>query len=402
MHARILTVLVALGAHSAPVDAKVIREDSLFENVVSALSQRYFDETVRENLLPEIAARYRPQAAEARSLLEQRRVTTALLSNIPATHMGLLSKSSFERLTGELRGDLRWTFGFELVEIDGKHYAHNVLEGGPAERAGLRRGDRVVLIDGESPQRSQRVDWRTDDAYLADPPTHGLMCAKEERIELRVEPAWGALEEIAIEARKYSPLEAAKASARVIERDGTRIGHIHFWMIHMTGVDTLLKSKLEGEFADCDAVVVDLRGRGGNGMVIQRLVNILAGKESGWGKPVVALINNYSRSAKEVIAYELRRQRIATLVGERTAGAVIPATFQDVGFDTYLMFPTFKLNPYTDALEGVGVEPHIVVQDAGPYSHGADPVFDAGVAEASRRARAAGEDAAVGARVAAP
>jgi len=378
--------LAALGVPAAP--AVPVREASLYENVVRTLSQRYFDEAVREKLLPAVAERYRARAAAAETLRAQREVTTEMLSNVPATHMGLLSRSSFERMVGELRGELQWTFGFELVEHDGKYFAHSVLEGGPAERAGLRRGDRVVLLDGALPAESARLDWRTDDAYLADPPTYGLICDRDDRLELLIEPGWGEFAELSVPAEKYSPMEAARASVRVVEHDGLRIGHIHFWMIHMVGVDALLLDTLEGPLAECDAVVIDLRGRGGNGAIIQRFVDILAGRQSEWNKPVVGLINGYARSAKEVISYELRHQNVATLVGERTAGAVIPAAFADVGFDTYLMFPSTKLNRYTDLLEGVGVEPHVVVQDAGPYSHGADPVYDAGVEQAARLAGA--------------
>lgn len=47
-----------------------------------------------------------------------------------------------------------------------------------------------------------------------------------------------------------------------------------------------------------------------------------------------------------------------------------------------LMFPTFRMPKYTDAIEGIGVEPDVLVQDAGPYSMGADPLLAAGLESA--------------------
>ncbi len=91
---------------------------------------------------------------------------------------------------------------------------------------------------------------------------------------------------------------------------------------------------------------------------------------------------NIRARAKEVIAYEMKARNIALVVGEGTAGAVIPASFTDVGFDTMLMYPTFRMGKYTDAIEGIGVEPDVLVKDAGPYSHGADPLLEAAIEQA--------------------
>lgn len=358
----------------------------IFDNVVRVLEERYFDEQFRTQRLPALVERYRERANKAESLREQREVTHALLSHLPATHLGLISRVSYERLIGELKNELRATFGFELIEYDGKHYAHNVLEGGPAQEAGLHRGDRILTIDDELVDESKRLDWRSDDACLPDPAVRALLCKNGDAVHLEIARGWSEFLEIEIEARPYSMYEAAKNSARIIEHEGKRIGYVHFWMIHIRGVGSLLKDKLEGDFADCDALVLDLRGRGGSGGAVQFLIRVLDGSESTWRKPVVAIIDRHSRSAKEVIAHELRTRNIARLVGQTTAGAVIPASFEDVGPETVLMFPSFRLGRYTDELEGVGVRPDVVVEDARPGSGEGDPLLVAGVREAARLA----------------
>lgn len=95
-----------------------------------------------------------------------------------------------------------------------------------------------------------------------------------------------------------------------------------------------------------------------------------------------------NQEARKTLAYELKSKGIARLVGEPTAGAAIPASFADVGHDTVLMFPTFRLPKYTDLLELKPVEPDVAVARAGPLSGGDDPILTAGLAEVLRLAKA--------------
>lgn len=361
-------------------------EESLFENVASVLAERYFDEEFRENELPKLIERYRERAAKAKDFDAECDVVQGFLSNIPSTHTALIKSDVLDGMHKSLRGTSVPMFGFELIEYDGKQYAFNVLEKGPADVAGLRRGDRIVLIDGVMANESPRLGWRTDDAFLPDPPVRSVRGAENDTMKLKIERTPGKYTDIEIPCKPYSAWEAAKASVRVVEHNGKRIGVIHFWLIHMSGPDALLQEVLEGELASCDALVLDLRGRGGNGFMISRMLDVLDGTTSSWTKPVVALINRHSRSAKEVIAFEFRKLALGSLVGERTAGAVIPASITDVGFGMSLMFPSFTMGDHTDLLEFKGVAPDVVVSEVGPYSAGADPIFDAGVIEAARLA----------------
>ncbi len=325
-------------------------KESLFDNVATVLSERFYDEAFRENELPQLVRTYGARAARATSFEAECDVVQEFLSNIPATHTALIEEKSFDALHHDLFGTAEPSFGFELIEYDGKQYAFNVLEAGPADAAGLRRGDRIVTIDGVLANDSPRLGWRTDDAFLPDPPVRPVLGAEGDVAKLRIERRPGSYQNIEIAIKPYSAWEAAKASVRVIEKDGKRVGLIHFWLIHMTGPDELLRKSLEGELASCDALVLDLRGRGGNGFMVSRMLDVLDGTTSSWHKPVVGLINQHSRSAKEVIAFEFRKRALGSLVGERTAGAVIPASISDVGFGMKLMFPSFTLPEHTDYL----------------------------------------------------
>jgi carboxyl-terminal processing protease len=86
------------------------------------------------------------------------------------------------------------------------------------------------------------------------------------------------------------------------------------------------------------------------------------------------LVNEGSRSAKEILAFGFQQYRIGPVVGAKTAGAVVagsPFLMQD-GSLLYLAVA----NVFVDGehrLEGAGVTPDIVVPFTLEYAQGADP-----------------------------
>jgi carboxyl-terminal processing protease len=360
---------------------------TLFENVVAILESKYYDKSFRTEVLPKLVSRYSEDAKKARTLERERQVVEQLLSQIPSSHLGLLSKSSHRDIIFDLFGRAYPTFGFQLLQVDRKFYAYEVLEGGPAVRAGVLPWDRVVSIDGISVEKSPRLDWRSDDAHIGDdrdPPVHYLIANRGDSIRVRIQRRRGKFQTLTVAADDYSAMDAAKASARTYEAGGHRLGYLHLWYVHVKDADQLLNEKLEGELSGCDAFIFDLRGRGGSAAMISRIIAILNEYRSTKHRPIIALVDRQSRSAKDVLAYELKRTGLARLVGEPTAGAVIPATFANVGHDSILMFPAFKLPHYTDLLESKPVQPDVFVRRAGPLSAGDDPILRAGIAEAVR------------------
>ncbi len=396
----LLSLCAPVASRTAPPRQQIavsVTKGTLFQNVVAVLEKKYYDKQFRTELLPKLVSQYAERASGATTLREQRDIVQEFLSHIPASHLGLLSARTHRRLMDDLMSKAYPTFGFQLMEIKGKFYTFFLLEGGPGERAGLLSWDRVVSIDGTPVDKSPRLDWRSDDAYIPDeldPPVHFVVAAQGDTINLKVERQRGKFLNVTVKAEDYSAFAAAKASAKVFKTGDRSFGYLHFWYVHMTGVPELLKEKLEGEFGSCDGVVIDLRGRGGNGLAISKIIEVLRADYSTKRRPLIALVDRQSRSAKDVLAYEMKKRGIARVVGERTAGAVIPASFADVGHETILMFPSFKLSVYTDLLELKPVEPDVPVERAGPLSAGNDPILKAGLAEALRLLKEPGKKAA--------
>ena len=278
--------------------------------------------------------------------------------------------------------------GMQLVGLEGRYFASMVLAGGPAARAGIRDWDEVVTIDSLAPSQSVHVDWRTDDAHLGDdrdPPEYGLRAAYGDTLRLQVVRVPGETVFVRVTPRPYSVLDAARASARIVTRGGVRIGYIHWWFMNSKGIERGFKEALRGPLDSSEALLLDLRGRGGSRTDIREVLTSLApGSHQRFVGPIVALIDRQTRSAKEILAYQLRAIGLARLVGEPTAGAVLGAGFADISDNDILMFPAVTIPTYTVAIEGHPVLPDVQTGWGGPYSGGRDPILEAGLDEAAR------------------
>ncbi len=357
---------------------------ALFEQVVAVLEDRETGAGVRRGELPALAARYRA-AARLSEPAEERAVVHAMLAELGVSHLALLSEHSYRAVMAELAGELQPTLGCGIAVTAGQAYVTAVLEGGPAERAGLTNGDRVLALDGVPVLESPRLDWRSDDAALPGPALHGVRVRAGDVVQWTVAARPGEVRLVPVAAARYSALRAAEESVAAIDLGDVRMGYVHLWYMHDRGLSALLRRALRGALARCDVLVLDLRGRGGSAAAVFAVLKILERD----GRPLLCLIDRGTRSAKEVLAYEVRRRGLGRLVGERTAGAVIPAYFTRVGDDAVLMYPGHALDEYTEALEGVGVRPDLIAPGRGPYSAGHDAILRAAVdlliAEAATR-----------------
>ena len=109
-------------------------------------------------------------------------------------------------------------------------------------------------------------------------------------------------------------------------------------------------------------------------------------RETQWRKPVALLVNGFTRSGKELLAFGFKRYGYGPVIGERTAGAVLAAKGYRIGENGFLYLAWFDIHIDGVRLEGVGVEPDIVVPFTLPYAKGADPQLERALDEAARLA----------------
>lgn len=271
--------------------------------------------------------------------------------------------------------------GILTMSLDGQWFVRGVLDGSPAERAGLRRGQRIHSVDGEPfhPIRS-----------FADRAGQTL------HMEVQSAPDPAPRKTISVTPVEIEPqafLHAAlRKSMRVIEHDGRRVAYAHLWSY--AGEDfhrTLVEHLQQVPMASADALVIDLReGWGGANPEYLNLFNRqipqmrAVGRDGTqvyldrqWRKPVALLVNEATRSGKELLAFGFRKHRIGPVVGNTTSGAVSAGALYPIGTDALLYLAVKGIEVDGEILEGVGVAPDIDVPYPLPYGAVSDPQLTA-------------------------
>ncbi len=254
------------------------------------------------------------------------------------------------------------SIGVATVEVDGGSYVSRVFAGSPAEAAGLKRGDRIVRRSGEELEILSRREGPARTLRI----TSRLISPKEE---------W---------------LEDQRTGTRVIERNGRRIGYAPLWSCAGTEHQELLEEALQGNLAGADALIIDFRGGwGGCNPGFVQLFDPAApdltridreGKKTtyspSWRKPLAILIDGGTRSGKEVVSRAIQRHKRGTIVGERSAGAVVAGQITPLSDGSLLFLAVHDIVVDGERLEGVGVKPDVEVPAELPYAEGRDPQLE--------------------------
>ncbi len=335
-----------------------------------------------------LCRRYRPLADRAKPGLELHGVLNRLLAELKVSHATILEAEVYGVLWNEVFGEPAPTWGFMLEEtVPGHLFVRTLYEGGPAAEAGVLFGDRVVKIEGEDALRSKRLLPAGYDAISPGP--RKLVVSTTGHVEMRLtiqRTADAASQrEVVVKRRTMSGLDAMRKSVRVVERDGFKLGTLHMWYCQ-PGIEKVVRAALDGPLQGCDAFVCDLRGRGG----YTQLGNLVVSQLQATGKPLVFLIDGLTRSAKEVVAWRIRKDKTGRLVGTPTAGAVHSAWCYGLPDGSYVMLPRNSVSVCGHTFEGHPTEPHDEVNLVVPYAAGKDTVLEKGCAVAVARLERSG------------
>ena len=269
---------------------------------------------------------------------------------------------------GEFEG-----IGVEITVRDGFLTVISPIEGGPAQKAGVKSGDVIVSIDGESAEKTNIVD--------ALDRIRGREGSKVDIVVRR--EGTGKDHEFTI-TRRIVKLRSVES--RLVEKD---IGYIKLSQFHRGSADEFLSSYrgLEKENgAKLGGLVLDLRNNPG-GLLEQALalgdmfidkgliLNVkgrseLTSKEyfarEGMEIPtdhVAVIVNRGSASASEVLAGALKDSGRAKIVGTRTFGKGSVQSVIELSGETGVKITTARLfTPKGVLIDDKGIEPDIFVE----------------------------------------
>lgn len=98
--------------------------------------------------------------------------------------------------------------------------------------------------------------------------------------------------------------------------------------------------------------------------------------DSQWRKPAAYLVNGFSRSGKELLAFGARKYHLATVIGERTSGQTLGGRLFPLSNGDMLFLAVQSCRIDGVDLEGLGVTPDIEVPFDIRYSAGHDPQLE--------------------------
>lgn len=353
-------------AFQTPVEAKPLDFKATWKRVESAISTRYYARVARKDEMDKLFAKYGPIAGEAKNREEFSGAVNAMIKDFGDSHFDFLTTEDqgFYTLGAFVNPNLpdMPNVGAWFKKTGDGYTVQMVLEGGPAAAEDVRKGDLVMRVDGKpfSPVNS-----------IKD------LIGKKANFQIK---RGGQTLDKSLDVRGAKGmnlfLEATRNSVQIIEKNGKKIGYIHLWTMANDDFRNALSSAVYGRLKDTDGFILDIRdGFGGRpegfgDPFFRPEANVewkfgpSAGQKQlfGYGRPLVVLINEGSRSAKEVFSYLIKKSGRGTLVGTTTAGHVLGTS--PMPLDDWAMLEIPMVDVVTDGnrLEGKGVSPDIEVK----------------------------------------
>ncbi|WP_437896684.1 S41 family peptidase [Sorangium sp. So ce124] len=288
-------------------------------------------------------------------------------------HSAYMNSSEFAQFQEETGG----TFGGVGIEVDAKDDNITVIapiEGSPAARAGIRSGDQIIAIDGR-PVRGERLD-KLVKIMRGAPGSRVKLTIRRQGVP---EPLSFDLtrEQIHVTSIAAKRLDRDVAYVRVKQfQDGT-----HEEMLRaaaklraaskapLAGVILDLRNNPGGLVNEAEAVADEFLSSGTIYSTRQRNKVVDEAKAHDGGAfaslPVVALVNEYSASAAELVAGALQDSGRAVLVGATTFGKGSVQTIYELPGGAGVRLTTMRYyTPNGRSIQAQGIRPDVVIESA--------------------------------------
>lgn len=321
---------------------------TMLGNVKDQLKKHYYDPTIRGM---DVEARFKvaeEKIKQSASLGQAFGIIAQVLLELDDSHTKFYPPSRPERVE----------YGWEMQMIGDECYVTAIKPGSDAAAQGLKEGDRLIAVERFQPTRKEF--WKMRYYYNTLSPRAGLNLVvqspggqpREMNVKAKVVPGKRILD--------LNNNHEVNAVLREMEDDAKlgrhryyeNVGGAFVWKMPSFDLDESSVDEIMSKARGRSAFVLDLRGNGGGreDMLLRllghffeqdvKMADIKTRKES---KPVIAktrgkgnlfdgkvivLVDSDSGSASEVFARMMQLEKRGTVVGDKSAGAVMRSNYR--------------------------------------------------------------------------
>lgn len=292
---------------------------------------------------------------------------SGMLESLEDSHAAYFDARHFEYFNEQSSGTF-YGIGVTIANNNDDLVIQSVIEGTPAERAGLKAQDIIVTINGET-----RPRWDTDEAVLRIRGEEGTTVTLGIRRD-------GALQNFTIERAK---IDVPNIESELLE---SNIGYIKLYSFTDPAADDVRAAlKSLGE-QGASGYILDLRDNPGgllsssveiaslfvqDGVIVRvedRSRTIEQHHATGMtatDAPLVVLINGNSASASEIVGGALQDYDRAVLVGEQSFGKGSVQQLEQLSFGGAIKLTiAHYVTPKSRTIDKVGLTPDVKVEMA--------------------------------------
>lgn len=391
-----------------PTELSVVNKHNILKNVLSTLQKRFYAPEKLNRDWQAAVQRHRATIESAPTADAFEQAVGDLLKELNASHLGFFHQSARRASS---RAALSATYLADETAYGKRWIFQDVHNGGAAAIAGIEPGNILLTVDGQEiipPEHPVFPMGKQTNVELID--------NAEKRRTVAVDVAKP-------KGKKLHFIEPTLVEAR---RLGEDIGYLKVAMFPgMVGVVVANQvTDAVQSLGEVDRLIIDLRGNTGGGIGALRVMSLLTSEKIPVGfaldkrranenlnhekqrfprfsripsntktlwtlalkfapamltkKPIVLeteglgpqpfhgrialLVDRHTASAAEMIVAFARENKLATIVGEKTAGRLLSATSVKVGNGFRLALPTGAYHTWNGAvLEGTPIEPgHLI------------------------------------------
>ncbi|MCI0433570.1 MAG: S41 family peptidase [Gemmatimonadetes bacterium] len=302
----------------------------LFEQVLQYVSEAFVDEKEPSDLY--------------------RMAIDGMLESLGDPHTGFMPASEYENLRIQTQGEYGG-LGISISRRGGWVTVITPLPGTPGERAGLRAGDQIIEVEGESTK-----GW-TDDQAVAK-----LRGPKGTTVSIRV-ARLGVPDPIPLRITRDEIRIKSVPAAYMIDKD---IGYVELVVFSETSTDEVRNAIRQLKADGAKSILLDLRGNSGGlleqglsvsdlflgqgqtvvetrGRLPEQSQRLIATHDDEFPDlPIAVLVGPYSASAAEIVAGALQDHDRALVVGRPTFGKGSVQTVYRLASNNWLKLTTAR------------------------------------------------------------